>query len=48
MADAKLAALEATAAAPFTRTLERVRPHTKLSGLLAVGHLVIDVTPAER
>ena len=44
MADAKLAALEATAAAPFTSTLERVRPHTKLIGLLAVGHLVIDVT----
>ena len=44
MADAKLAALEATAAAPFTNTLERVRPHTKLIGLLAVGHLVIDVT----
>ena len=45
MADAKLAALEATAAAPFTSTLaEHVRPHTKLIGLLAVGHLVIDVT----
>jgi FSR family fosmidomycin resistance protein-like MFS transporter len=44
MADSKLAALEGTAAAPFTTTLERVRPHTKLIGLLAVGHLVIDVT----
>jgi hypothetical protein len=27
MADSKLAALQATAAAPFTTTLERVRPH---------------------
>jgi FSR family fosmidomycin resistance protein-like MFS transporter len=42
MAESKLAALQA--AVPFTRTLERVRPHTKLIGLLAVGHLVIDVT----
>jgi MFS transporter, FSR family, fosmidomycin resistance protein len=44
MADPKLAALQGTAAVPFTSTLERVRPHTKLIGLLAVGHLVIDVT----
>src|SRR5690242_14637758 len=44
MADSKLAALPASAAAPFTTTLERVRPHTKLIGLLALGHLVIDVT----
>jgi FSR family fosmidomycin resistance protein-like MFS transporter len=44
MADSKLAALPASAAAPFTTTFERVRPHTKLIGLLALGHLVIDVT----
>lgn len=44
MADPKPAALQPAAAVAFTRTLERVRPHTKLIGLLAVGHLVIDVT----
>jgi FSR family fosmidomycin resistance protein-like MFS transporter len=43
MADSKLAALQATAAAPFSTVLPRVRPHTKLIGLLALGHLVIDV-----
>jgi len=38
MADSKLAALPASAAAPFTTTLERVRPHTKLIGFRALGH----------
>lgn len=41
MAESKPAALQATVAAPFT--VERVRPHTKLIGLLALGHFVIDV-----
>ena len=31
------------AAAPFTITLERICPRTKLIGLRAVGHLVGDV-----
>ncbi|HEX6210313.1 MAG TPA: MFS transporter [Methylomirabilota bacterium] len=44
MADSKPAAYEATAAAPFAAALERARPHTKLIGLLALGHFVIDVT----
>jgi MFS transporter, FSR family, fosmidomycin resistance protein len=44
MADSKPVALQAAAAVPFSATLERVRPHTKLIGLLAVGHLVIDLT----
>ncbi len=43
MADSKPAAYEATAAAPFGVAVERVRPHTKLIGLLALGHFVIDV-----
>jgi MFS transporter, FSR family, fosmidomycin resistance protein len=43
MAESKLAAWEATAAAPLD-VVERVRPHTRLIGLLALGHLVIDVT----
>ena len=42
MADFKPAAYEATAAAPFGVAVERVRPHTKLIGLLALGHFVID------
>lgn len=41
MAESTPAALQATVAAPST--LERVRPHTKLIGLLALGHFVIDV-----
>jgi FSR family fosmidomycin resistance protein-like MFS transporter len=44
MADSKPAAYEATAAAPFVPSVARVRPHTKLIGLLALGHFVIDVT----
>jgi FSR family fosmidomycin resistance protein-like MFS transporter len=44
MADSKPAAFEATAAAPFANVVERVKPHTKLIGLLALGHFVIDVT----
>jgi len=43
MADPKPAALQTAAAVPFAGSLERVRPHTKLIGLLAVGHLVIDL-----
>jgi MFS transporter, FSR family, fosmidomycin resistance protein len=43
MADSKPAAYEATAAAPFGVAVERVRPHTKLIGFLALGHFVIDV-----
>ncbi len=44
MADSKPAAYGATVAAPFAGVIERVRPHTKLIGLLALGHFVIDVT----
>jgi FSR family fosmidomycin resistance protein-like MFS transporter len=44
MADSKPAAYEASAAAPFAVAVERARPHTKLIGLLALGHFVIDVT----
>jgi MFS transporter, FSR family, fosmidomycin resistance protein len=44
MADSKAAAYEASAAAPFAVAVERARPHTKLIGLLALGHFVIDVT----
>lgn len=44
MADSKPAALNGAAVSPLTvATSERVRPHTKLIGLLALGHLVIDV-----
>ena len=42
MADSKPAACEA--AAPFAIAVERVKPHTRLIGLLALGHFVIDVT----
>jgi FSR family fosmidomycin resistance protein-like MFS transporter len=42
MADSKPAAYES--AAPFAVGIERARPHTKLIGLLALGHFVIDVT----
>ena len=44
MADLKPAAYGATVAAPFATVVERVRPHTKLIGLMALGHFVIDVT----
>ena len=44
MADSKPAAYGATVAAPFAVAVERARPHTKLIGLLALGHFVIDVT----
>jgi FSR family fosmidomycin resistance protein-like MFS transporter len=44
MVDPRPAAYEATVAAPFAVTVERARPHTKLIGLLALGHFVIDVT----
>jgi len=43
MADSEPAAYE-SAAAPFAVGVERARPHTKLIGLLALGHFVIDVT----
>ena len=44
MAEPKQAAYEATAAVPFVGGAAGVRPHTKLIGLLALGHFVIDVT----
>jgi FSR family fosmidomycin resistance protein-like MFS transporter len=44
MADSKPATYEVTAAAPFAIAVERVKPHTRLIGLLALGHFVIDVT----
>ena len=44
MADSRPAAYEAAAVAPFAVAVERARPHTKLIGLLALGHFVIDVT----
>ena len=43
MAESKPAAYEATAAVPFVGSAIGVRPHTKLIGLLALGHFVIDV-----
>jgi MFS transporter, FSR family, fosmidomycin resistance protein len=44
MAEAKPAVLSAAAtAALFVETAERVRPNLRLIGLLALGHLVIDV-----
>ena len=44
MADSKPAAYEASAAAPFAVAVERARPHTKLIGMLALGHFVVDVS----
>jgi len=44
MADAKPAALATAAAPPFATTVERVRPHVALIGLLALGHFVVDLT----
>ncbi len=43
MADSKPAVLVETAATPLVAHAERVRPHTKLIALLALGHLVIDL-----
>src|SRR5438552_17852695 len=34
---------DSSAATAFAERLERVRPHTKLIALLALGHLVIDL-----
>jgi FSR family fosmidomycin resistance protein-like MFS transporter len=44
MADSKPAALDSVAATGLLAASERVRPHTRLIGLLALGHFVIDVT----
>jgi FSR family fosmidomycin resistance protein-like MFS transporter len=44
MADSKPAALVAAAAPAFPTTVERVRPHARLIGLLALGHFVVDLT----
>jgi FSR family fosmidomycin resistance protein-like MFS transporter len=44
MADSKLAALATAATPAFATTVERVRPHAKLIGLLALGHFVVDLT----
>ncbi|PYO52335.1 MAG: hypothetical protein DMD84_09795 [Candidatus Rokuibacteriota bacterium] len=44
MADSKPAALATAAAPPFATTVERVRPHARLIGLLALGHFVVDLT----
>src|SRR5437773_2319613 len=43
MADSKPAVLQGAAATSFVAAVERVKPHTKLIGLLAFGHLVIDL-----
>jgi FSR family fosmidomycin resistance protein-like MFS transporter len=44
MADSRPAALATAAASPFATTVERVRPHARLIGLLALGHFVVDLT----
>jgi FSR family fosmidomycin resistance protein-like MFS transporter len=44
MADSKPAALATAAAPAFAKTVERVRPHVALIGLLALGHFVVDLT----
>jgi MFS transporter, FSR family, fosmidomycin resistance protein len=44
MADSKPAAFATAAASPFATTVERVRPHAGLIGLLALGHFVVDLT----
>jgi MFS transporter, FSR family, fosmidomycin resistance protein len=44
MADSKPAALATAAAPAFVAPVERVRPHTRLIGLLALGHFVVDLT----
>jgi len=43
MAESKPAAYDAVAAGAFVAAAERVKPHTKLIALLALGHFVIDV-----
>jgi MFS transporter, FSR family, fosmidomycin resistance protein len=43
MADSKPAALDGAVASGFLAASERVKPHTKLIALLALGHCVIDV-----
>jgi FSR family fosmidomycin resistance protein-like MFS transporter len=43
MADSKAAAFTGPAASSLVVDTERVRPNAKLIGLLALGHLVIDV-----
>ncbi|TMQ22687.1 MAG: MFS transporter [Candidatus Rokuibacteriota bacterium] len=43
MADSKPAALRTAVATEFLPVAERVKPHTKLIALLALGHFVIDV-----
>src|SRR4030095_15623062 len=43
MAESKPAAYDAVAAGAFVAPRERVKPHTKLIALLALGHFVIDV-----
>ena len=43
MAESKPAAIDAVAAGAFVAAAERVKPHTKLIALLALGHFVIDV-----
>jgi len=42
MADSKPATLSSVAASGFLAASERVKPHTKLIALLALGHFVID------
>jgi FSR family fosmidomycin resistance protein-like MFS transporter len=44
MADSKPAALRTADASGFLAVSEGIRPHSKLIGLLALGHFVIDVT----
>src|SRR5258708_20543596 len=44
MADSKPAALATAAAPPFATTVERVRPHARLIGLLALGHFGVGLT----
>jgi FSR family fosmidomycin resistance protein-like MFS transporter len=44
MADSKPTALATAAVSPFATTVERVRPHAGLIGLLALGHFVVDLT----
>jgi MFS transporter, FSR family, fosmidomycin resistance protein len=44
MAESKPAAYDAVAAGAFVAAAGRVKPHTKLIALLALGHFVIDVS----
>src|SRR6185295_2533148 len=43
MAEAKQAVLSAAVPSLLVETVDRVRPNIRLIGLLALGHLVIDV-----